>query len=127
MAELRYPRFNNIYASREDAISKLDNLSRSYAEPVTIRYYNSENKICVILAMYKSDKPGDYVINFDEDTGFSGNISADDLEESFGDSLELIVDEETGKKVLDIKVDNSTIAKNEDGSLSIKNVYGGSF
>ena len=127
MAELRYPRFNNIYASREDAISKLDNLSRSYAEPVTIRYYNSENKICVILAMYKSDKPGDYVINFDEDTGFSGNISADDLEESFGDSLELVVDEETGKKVLDIKVDNSTIAKSEDGSLSIKNVYGGSF
>ena len=126
MAELRYPRFNNIYASREDAISKLDNLSRSYAEPVTIRYYNSENKICVILAMYKSDKPGDYVINFDEDTGFSGDISADSLEDSFSDSLELVVDE-TGKKVLDIKVDNNTITKNEDGSLGIKNVYGGSF
>lgn len=126
MAELRYPRFNTIYASRDEAIAKLDNLSRSYAEPVTIRYYGEDKKICVILAMYKSDKKGDYVINFDEDTGFSGDIDIEKLGESFGDSMEIVVDE-TGKKVLDVKVDNSTITKTEDGSLSITKVYGGTF
>lgn len=125
MAELRYPRFNTIYASRDEAIAKLDNLSRSYAEPVTIRYYSEDNKICVILAMYKSDKKGDYIINFDEDTDFSGDV-VEKLEDSFGDSMEIVVDE-TGKRVLDIKVDNSTITKTEDGSLSVTKVYGGEF
>ena len=127
MAELRYPRFNQIYASREEAIKKLDNLSRSYAEPVTIRYYDENNKICVILAMYKSDSVGDYVINFDESfiDSDDGSSSVEDLENNIGDGLTTEVDE-SGNKILDVNTDDSTIIKTDSG-LSVGTVYGGSF
>lgn len=65
MAELRYPRFNTIYPKREDAIKKLDELVRSYGEPVAIRYYNSQKEVCVILAIFTGDSKGEYEISYD--------------------------------------------------------------
>lgn len=65
MAELKYPRFNTIYATRDEALSKLNDLTRSYGEPVAIRYYNNTKKICVLLAIFKSELKGDYEISYD--------------------------------------------------------------
>lgn len=67
----RFTRFNNIYDSKRDAILKLDNTSRHYAETVAIRYYNN-GSTCVILALFNSEQIGDYVISFD-----SGSESLD--------------------------------------------------
>lgn len=65
MAELRYPRFNKIYSTRQEAIEKLDDLTRAYGEPVAIRYYNRKNEVCVILAIYKGEAKGEYSISYD--------------------------------------------------------------
>lgn len=65
MAELKYPRFNTIYSSREEAINKLNELTRSYGEPVAIRYYNTSKLVCVLLAIFKSEYKGDYEISYD--------------------------------------------------------------
>lgn len=65
MAELKYPRFNTIYNSREEALIKLKEISRSYGEPVTIRYYNNDKTVCIILAIYKSELIGDFEISYD--------------------------------------------------------------
>ena len=122
MAELRYPRFNTIYNSREEAINKLDNLSRSYGEPVAIRYYSSDKKeVYVILAMYKSDVKGDYVINFDKS---SSSQSIGDL--GLGDSL-IAETDESGKPILEVNIDDSSLVKGNDGSISVGTVYGGTF
>lgn len=67
----RFTRFNNIYDSKKDAILKLDNISRHYAETVAIRYYNN-GSTCVILALFNSERIGDYIISFD-----SGSESLD--------------------------------------------------
>lgn len=64
MSKLLFTRFTKIAANREEAINKLDNLSRYYAENVAIRYYK-DGEIQVILALYNSEAKGDYKINFD--------------------------------------------------------------
>ena len=74
MAELRYPRFNAICSNRNEAIKKLNELTRSYGEPVAIRYYNRENKSCVILAIFKSENKGDYEISYDSNTELLPNV-----------------------------------------------------
>ena len=73
MNKLRYTRFNNIYDSRASAIQKLDSTARYYAENVCIRYKDSNKKIQIMLALYRSTSRGDYNINFD-----SGNPSGGD-------------------------------------------------
>lgn len=68
----RYTRFDNIYSSREAAIKKLNYTSRYFAENVCIQYKDpSSDRVEIILALYKSEKPGDYVINFDSASGGS--------------------------------------------------------
>lgn len=74
MAELKYPRFNTIYATREEALVKLKELSRSYGEPVAIRYYNSKKYICVILAIYKSEAVGDFEISYDSNPEMQSSV-----------------------------------------------------
>lgn len=74
MAEFRYPRFTTIYSDREEAVKKLNELTRSYGEPVAIRYYNSKRTICVILAIFKSDRRGDYDISYDSNTELQPSI-----------------------------------------------------
>lgn len=66
----RYTRFNNIYSSREAAIKKLNNTSRYFAENVCVQYKDSSSgRVEIILALYKSESLGDYVINFDSASG----------------------------------------------------------
>jgi hypothetical protein len=69
----RYTRFTKIYNSREEAIKKLDNTKRYYAENVAIRYYK-DGKAETILALFRSENTGDYDINFDssDPTGGGG-------------------------------------------------------
>ena len=74
MAELKYPRFNTIYSTREEALIKLSELSRSYGEPVTIRYYNSKRDICIILAIYKSNLIGDFEISYDSNPEIKSSV-----------------------------------------------------
>lgn len=74
MAELRYPRFNTIYSSRNEAIKKLNELVRSYGEPVAIRYYNSTKEVCVILALYVSESKGDYSISYDSNKELNPSV-----------------------------------------------------
>lgn len=71
---LRYTRFEKIYSSREEAITKLNNTSRYYAENVAIRYKSGE-KICIMLALYQSTTKGDYTINYDSGGNSSGGSS----------------------------------------------------
>lgn len=73
MAELRYPRFNTVYNNREEALKKLNELTRSYGEPVAIRYYNSKKEICIIVAVYKSESIGDYSISYDSNADLIPN------------------------------------------------------
>lgn len=73
MAELRYPRFNTIYSDREQALNKLNELTRSYGEPVAIRYYNSKREVCLVVAVYKSDGRGDYSISYDSNADLIPN------------------------------------------------------
>ena len=73
MAELRYPRFNTVYNNREEALKKLNELTRSYGEPVAIRYYNSKREICIIVAVYKSESLGDYSISYDSNADLIPN------------------------------------------------------
>ncbi len=70
---LRYTRFEKIYSSREEAITKLNNTSRYYAENVAVRY-KSGDKIDIILALFLSTTKGDYIINYDSG-GSSGGGS----------------------------------------------------
>lgn len=60
----RYTRYEKIYSSREEAIAKLNNTSRYYAENVAIRYKNGDS-FDTILALFRSEEKGDYSINFD--------------------------------------------------------------
>jgi len=69
MNTFRFTRFEKIYSSREEAIGKLNNATRVYAECVTIRYRTARS-INTILSLYKSDVKGDYSIVYD-----SGNPS----------------------------------------------------
>ena len=71
---LRYTRFEKIYSSREEAITKLNNTSRYYAENVAIRYKSGE-KVCIMLALYQSTTKGDYTINYDSGGNSSGGGS----------------------------------------------------
>lgn len=73
MAELRYPRFNTVYNNREEALKKLNELTRSYGEPVAIRYYNNKKEICIIVAVYKSESLGDYSISYDSNADLIPN------------------------------------------------------
>ena len=74
MAEIIYPRFNTIYATREVALAKLSELSRSYGEPVAIRYYNNSKTICVILAIFKSAITGDFEISYDSNPELKSKV-----------------------------------------------------
>lgn len=67
----RYTRFEKIYSSREEAIIKLNNTSRYFAENVAVRYKNgkSEDSYDTILALFQSNAKGDYIINFDSGLG----------------------------------------------------------
>lgn len=123
MAELRYPRFENIYPSREDAVSKLDGLTRSYAEPVTIRYYGSNGKIYIILAVYKSSRKGDYVISFNE-SNFSGTTSASDLVYMLVKADDTKTDlEYISEKVLNPRIGDITILTDTTSEIIIKRSY----
>ena len=73
MAELRYPRFNTVYNNRETALGKLNEITRSYGEPVAIRYYNSKREICIIVAVFKSEGRGDYSISYDSNADLIPN------------------------------------------------------
>lgn len=61
MAKFQFPRFETIYENREQVIEVLSGLSRSYAEPVAIRYNNSGD-IYILIAVFKSSSVGDYDI-----------------------------------------------------------------
>ena len=73
--KLRYTRFERISNSREEAIKKLDNLSRYFAENVAIRYYVDGGKYHTILALFRSSRKGDYTINYDSGLNGSGASS----------------------------------------------------
>ena len=60
----RYTRFEKTYSSREEAIKKLNNTSRYYAENIAIKYKNGDS-FDIILALFRSTTKGDYSINFD--------------------------------------------------------------
>lgn len=64
---LQLNRFNNIYPTRESAFSLLNNLSRSYSECVTVRYYEDPEteKIGIIVVIYKSETKGDYEVIYE--------------------------------------------------------------
>lgn len=68
MANLQFTRINKIFSSKESAIERLDQLSRTYAEGVVVKYlsYDGVNSIeNLIFAIYKSDTKGDYTIIYD--------------------------------------------------------------
>ena len=69
--KFRYTRFEKIYSSREEAIIKLNNTTRYYAENVAIRYKNGDS-FETILALFRSETKGDYSINFDSGQQGSG-------------------------------------------------------
>lgn len=64
MDKLIFTRFEKVYSSRKRALEKLDSIERYYAEMVAIKYQNG-NSFDVLLALYQSEKKGDYVISFD--------------------------------------------------------------
>lgn len=67
MAKIQYTRFEEVFSNREAAIEKLNSISRFFAEPVVIRYYSEEGNIVTLIALYRSEKIGDYVLQFDEE------------------------------------------------------------
>ena len=92
MAELRYPRFNTIYSNRDEAIKKLDGLTRSYGEPVAIRYYNTKKDVCVILAIFKGEKKGEYDISYDSNIELLPSIFTIEIsKETIGNSDKKII------------------------------------
>ena len=62
--KFRYTRFEKIYRNRDEAIKKLNETSRYYAENVAIRY-TGKTRTETMLAIFNSEKKGDYYINFD--------------------------------------------------------------
>lgn len=70
MAKLQYTRYEVICSTREEALEKLRSLSRSYAEPVAIRYKAPNNDVYTIVAIYQSTSPGDFEITYE--TGSMG-------------------------------------------------------
>ena len=62
MAQGQLTRFECIYSSREEALKALSCSSRQYAELVAVRYYNENEEVCIILAIYKSADLGDFEI-----------------------------------------------------------------
>lgn len=75
MDKLIFTRFERVYSSRKRALEKLDSINRYYAEMVAIKYQNGSS-FDVLLALYQSEKKGDYVISFDSasETQTSGKI-----------------------------------------------------
>lgn len=67
MAKLQYTRFDEVFNTRDKAISSLNSLSRNFAEPVMIRYYDVKGQVRTLVALYRSEMAGDYVIQFDEE------------------------------------------------------------
>lgn len=65
MANLQFTRIKKIFPSREDAIKRLDELSRTYAESVAVMYYSPNKSEELILSIYKSEEKGDYYIIHD--------------------------------------------------------------
>lgn len=65
MANLQFTRINKVFSSREDAIARLNELSRTYAESVVAMYNSSNNTEELILVIYKSKEKGDYYIIHD--------------------------------------------------------------
>lgn len=121
----RYTRFDNVYSSREAAIKKLNHTSRYFAENVCIQYKDpSSGRVEVILALYKSETPGDYVINFDSASGGS-NLGASTYE----------VTRQPGETDMDcinravmaagVLVDRDLVVINEGGGSSIVYLYTG--
>ena len=145
MAELRYPRFNAIYSNRDEAIKKLNGLTRSYGEPVAIRYYSSENKTCVILAIFKSEGKGDYEISYDSNTELLPNVYTIEKDNSDKTDLEYIDIALKGKQPIerDIVIIESMnnvvvsyiftnnnwqiLSTSGSGSATIDKIYGGTF
>lgn len=144
MAELRYPRFNAIYSNRDEAIKKLNELTRSYGEPVAIRYYNNENKTCVILAIFKSESKGDYEISYDSNTELLPNVYTIEKDNSDKTDLEYIDIALKGKQPIEkdiviIKSMNNVVSyiftnnnwqilsTSGNGSATIDKIYGGTF
>lgn len=146
MAELRYPRFNTIYLSRNEAIKKLDELVRSYGEPVAIKYYNSTREVCVILALYISDSKGDYSISYDSNKELNPSVytstktSTSQTDEEcikialFGKSpvpqdIVIITDQSGGEK----SIRSYIYTPSDDwkllsaGGLTVGTIYGGTF
>lgn len=74
--KFRYTRFTRVYKSRKEAIRKLNNTSRYYGENVAISY-KDDDKVNIILALYKSTSPGDYEINYE--SGWSGGSGSEEI------------------------------------------------
>lgn len=72
MAKMNYTRFEVIYPNRDAALEKLNGISRSYAEPVAIRYYDEAGDVYIIVSIYKSDQVGDYEITYETGLGAGG-------------------------------------------------------
>lgn len=84
MAKLQYTRFENIFESREIAINKLNEISRNFAEPVMIRYYGTDKNIKTMVALFRSESIGDYVLQYDEEK--DGSVT--DLEDLINQMLD---------------------------------------
>lgn len=73
MANLQFTRVKEVFQTRKDAINKLNELCRTYAEGVVVKYLSDcvdecGNKLIrLIFAIYKSSEKGDYEIIYDTD------------------------------------------------------------
>lgn len=76
MANLQFTRIKKVFSSRDLAISRLKELSRTYAEGVVVTYNpdNNKNEEELILAIYKSEEKGDFVIAFDSSSAYTNGF-----------------------------------------------------
>lgn len=85
MAKIQYTRFEEIFRTREIAINNLNSISRNFAEPVMVKYYgDKDRKVKTLVALYRSNVAGDYVLQYDEER--DGSVS--DLEEIINQMLD---------------------------------------
>lgn len=120
----RYTRFDNIYSSREAAIKKLNNTSRYFAENVCIQYRDSSSgRVEVILALYKSEKLGDYIINFDSASeGSNQSASTYEVTRQLGETDKDCINRATSSA--ETLVDRDLVVINEkDGNTSVVYMY----
>lgn len=120
----RYTRFDNIYSSREAAIKKLNNTSRYFAENVCIQYKDSSSgRVEVILALYKSKRLGDYIINFDSAFGGSNrSASTYEVTRQPGETDKSCINRATSSA--DTLIDRDLVVINEkSGNTSVVYMY----